>query len=65
MLLVESTDIALMNKQKMLDAIRGAYPEALPIGVDRLWYADTVFPDDIDFDDLTPFLAGSAARSPS
>jgi len=61
-LLVENADIALMNAQKMLDAIRRAYPNGLPIGVDRLWYADTAIPDDIDFDDFTIMLGGSAAQ---
>jgi hypothetical protein len=60
-LLVENADIALMNAQKMLDAIRRAYPDGLPIGVDRLWYADTAIPDDIDFNDFTTILRSSAA----
>jgi len=40
-LLVENNDIALMNDQMMCEAIRGAYPEGLPKGVEQLWYADT------------------------
>jgi hypothetical protein len=59
---VENADIALMNRQKMFDAIRRAYPDGLPIGVDRLWYADTAIPDDIDFDDFTTILGSSAAQ---
>jgi hypothetical protein len=61
-LLVENADIALMNDQKMLDAIRRAYPNGLPTGVDELWYADTAIPDDIDFRDFTAVLGGSAAQ---
>jgi hypothetical protein len=61
-LLVENADLALMNDQKMLDAIRRAYPDGLPIGVDRLWYADTAIPDDIDFRDFTPMLGGAVAQ---
>lgn len=40
-LLVENNDIALMNDQMMCEAIREAYPEGLPEGVEQLWYADT------------------------
>ena len=61
-LLVENADIALMNDQKMLEAIRRAYPIGLPIGVDELWYADTTIPDDIDFKDFSAMLGGSAAQ---
>jgi hypothetical protein len=51
-----------MNEQKMLDAIRQAYPDGLPSGVDRVWYADTAIPDDIHFNDFTASLGGSAAQ---
>jgi hypothetical protein len=34
----------------------------LPLGVDRLLYADTAIPEAIDFDDFTPMLGGSAAQ---
>ena len=61
-LLVENADIALMNAQKMLEAIRRAYPNGLPTGVAELWYADTAIPDDIDFSDFTAMLGGSAAQ---
>jgi hypothetical protein len=43
-LLVESSDIALMNQPKLLRAIESAYCNALPPGVDQLWYADTSVP---------------------
>lgn len=61
-LLVENADIALMNDEKMLEAIRYAYPDGLPLGVDELWYADTAMPDGIDFSDFTAMLGGSAAQ---
>jgi hypothetical protein len=40
-LLLESSDMALMNEEIMLDAIKAAYSDALPAGVDQVWYADT------------------------
>jgi len=52
-LLVESSDIALMSEGMMLDAIRQACPGGLPTGVDQLWYADTSIPDEIEFRDFT------------
>ncbi len=58
----QDADIALMNDQKMLEAIRRAYPDGLPIGVDELWYADTAIPDDINFTDFIAMLGGSAAQ---
>ena len=56
-LLIESYDIALMNPKKMLCGIRGAYPNGPPSGVDEIWYADTSIPDNIRFEDFTPFLS--------
>jgi hypothetical protein len=61
-LLVENADIALMNDEKMLEAIRRAYPDGLPMGVDALWYADTAISDDIEFRDFTAMFGSSAAR---
>lgn len=40
-LLVESSDLALMNQAIMLGAIKAAYSGALPAAVDEVWYADT------------------------
>ena len=42
-LLIESNDIALMDIQgrEILNAIQEAYPISLPVGVDKIWYADT------------------------
>jgi len=55
-LLVENHDIALMNEGKMLEAIRQAYPNGPPPGVDQIWYADTAIPSEIEFKDFTPEL---------
>ena len=56
LLLVESEDIALMNESKMLAAVRKAFPDGLPIGVEHLWYVDTSIPREILFKDFTSFL---------
>lgn len=52
-LLVESDDIAFMNDPLLVEAIRSAYNDALPQGVDQLWFADTAFRPDLQFRDLT------------
>ena len=53
-LLVESNDIALMDIQgrKILNAIQKVYLFSLPIGVDKIWYADTA-ESPIRFKDFT------------
>ena len=58
-LLVENDDSALMNDGKMLDAIRKAYPDGLPSGVDQLWFADTSIPDSPHFRDSTAYVVGA------
>jgi hypothetical protein len=40
-LLIESDDIALMNHVVFWKALKQAYPDCLPRGVDQIWYADT------------------------
>ena len=59
-LLVESKDIALVdvNGQKVLNAIREAYPSGMPLGLDQMWYVDTVgdLPGGIFFREFTSFL---------
>jgi len=52
-LLVESDDIALMNEIKLLDGIQKAYPKKAPTGVDKIWYADTTIPSQLEFTELT------------
>ena len=39
-LLIESNDPALMN-DRILGAIRKAYPEGLPSGINQIWYGET------------------------
>lgn len=56
-LLVENGDIALMNDGKMLDAIRNAYPDGLPPGVDQLWFVDTSISDSPQFRDFSADLS--------
>ena len=58
-LLVESSDIALMHDGKMLEAIRMAFPRGIPSSVDRVWYADTSIPEDIAFREFTQHLQGA------
>ncbi|MDD9991205.1 MAG: hypothetical protein OXP75_05365 [Rhodospirillales bacterium] len=53
MLLVENDDIALMNEAKMLAALREAYPDGLPQGVNRIWFADTSISNKPQFYDFT------------
>jgi hypothetical protein len=59
-LLIESDDIALMNEFRMLEAIQQAYPEALPEGVDEIWYADTSIPTEIEFYNFTKEIKGKS-----
>lgn len=62
-LLLESDDIALMNKLKMFEAIRAAFPSGLPAGVDQVWYADTSIPSELEFRDLTSQLRDGVVDS--
>ena len=52
-ILLENDDIALMNEGKVLNALREAYPDGLPHGVDKIWFADTSIPDKPRFHDFT------------
>lgn len=42
-----------MNWDIMLDAIRSAYPQGLPDGLDMIWYVDTSIPSEIEFRDFS------------
>ena len=55
-LLVESSDVALLNGAVMLNAIRRAYPSGLIAGVDQVWFADTSIPGRPQFIDVSPEL---------
>jgi hypothetical protein len=52
-LLIENDDIALMDMLGMKDAMRRAYPSGHPRGVDQIWFADTSYPSEIEFWNLT------------
>ncbi len=55
-LLVESEDLALMDESMMFDSIRAAYPAGLPDGVNKIWFADTSIPSEIEFVDFTSHI---------
>ncbi|MEJ2183417.1 MAG: hypothetical protein P8Y66_07820, partial [Nitrospirota bacterium] len=55
-LLIESDDIALMNRHIMLEALQTAVTNRLVEHVDRIWYADTSIPSEILFYDFTLLL---------
>ena len=55
-LLVENDDIALMNEERLVEAIRTAFPTGLPCRVDQVWYADTCIAEAVDFRELTAEL---------
>jgi hypothetical protein len=59
-LLIENDDIALMNEETLIEAIRTAFPAGMPLGLDQLWYADTCIADAVDFRELTAELRQSA-----
>jgi len=57
-LLVESSDMPLMNCSVMLGILKAAFSNALPAGVDQVWYADTsVSGGDAVFHNLTSDLS--------
>ena len=65
-MLLENDDIALMNEAKMLVALREAYPDQLPQGVDEIWFADTSVPDKSQFRDFTTRIVNDGHQpSPS
>jgi hypothetical protein len=64
-LLVDSSDIALMSHEKTFEAVQAAFSEGAPEGVDQLWYADTSIEPDLEFWDLTSALSGTRGHSRS
>jgi hypothetical protein len=58
-ILLDSGDTALMNVQKLVDAVRSNFPSGLPDGVDELWYADTSIPSALEFWDMKRMISGS------
>lgn len=59
-LLVESSDIAMMNDAVMLDGIRAAFPAGPPQSVDQVWFADTSIEGAVEFREFTPQLRAPA-----
>lgn len=55
-LLIESDDLTLMDDIRMLESIKTAYPKGLPVGVDKIWFADTSIQFAIEFMDFTPHI---------
>lgn len=53
-LLLESSDIALMSPSILRSAVKTACSPDLPAGVDSIWYADTAVPETVEFWDITP-----------
>ena len=51
-LLVESSDLALMNETTIQNAVNEIRSAAEPPICDQLWYADTSIPDYLDFNML-------------
>ncbi len=54
-LIIESSDIALMNDSIMVEALTRVFPTGLPAGLDQIWYADTTLRE-VQFSKLTPRL---------
>ena len=60
-LLIESYDAALMHESKLVTAIRDAYPNGLPSGADKFWYApNTSIVAPIKFKDITTDLLSAS-----
>lgn len=59
-LLVESSDIALMSRGKLAAAIDAAYSSETLTCPDSIWYADTDISGDLEFSEVTP-----RAKSPN
>lgn len=57
-LLLESDDVALMSKEKLVAALRSAFPAGKPESLDEVWYADTSIPNAPRFFDLTDSCSG-------
>ena len=55
-LLIESDDLTLMDDMLMLESIKTAYPKGLPVGVDKIWFADTSIQSAIEFINFTPHI---------
>jgi len=56
-ILLESDDIALMDEAIMWDNLREAFPNGLPLSVDKIWFADTSIPENVLFFEMTEAIA--------
>jgi hypothetical protein len=63
-LLLESSDIALMSERTLLTALRRAMLGGVPATVNEVWYADTSIPEaETDFKNLTTLLRASSEQA--
>lgn len=53
-LLIENDDLANMNRGIMIEAVEASYPQSLPHGLDRIWYADSSSSGSVQFWNVTP-----------
>lgn len=53
-LLIENDDLANMNTGIMIKAVEASYPQCLPHGLDRIWYADSSSSGSVQFWNVTP-----------
>jgi hypothetical protein len=52
--LIENDDIANMNRGMMIKAVEASYPQYLPNGLDKIWYADSSVAESPQFWNITP-----------
>jgi hypothetical protein len=52
--LIENDDLANMNRGKVIEAVEASYPQSLPHGIDRIWYADSSSSGPVQFWNVTP-----------
>jgi hypothetical protein len=55
-LLIQSEDISFMNRVRLAEAVAKAFPDALPDGIDQVWYADATIPQNLEFHNITPSI---------
>lgn len=53
-LLIENDDLANMNRGIMIEAVEASYPQSLPYGLDKIWYADSSSSTTVQFWNVTP-----------
>lgn len=55
-LLIQTEDIAFMNRVRFAEAIRASFPIKLPDGVDQIWYADATIRPYLSFYNITALI---------